>query len=404
VCSTGDTRKVDEARAPAASPGVPATLQARASARYGYVDLLRGIALVVMVETHVVNAYLPKDARETFLFAFLSFINGLVAPAFLFASGFSIVLQASRSWEDWLRFGRPFWINMRRLAFISLVAYYTHVQHFKLSKYLNAEEPDLWQKSLQVDILQCIVASLLVVQALFFLCRKRAVFAWGAFFVAWIAALLTPWVWAQDFSARMPLALALFLNPHGVSLFPLFPWICFVLAGGISAQVFLNSVGKGLEIRHMRNVFLLGLGMIIAGLLGRGTSFTLPGQVNFYTTSPLYVLLRLGCVLLLAAGLYGMERFLHFVPRPVMIAGQESLLVYGVHLWLIFAVLRGKHLGPILGMEAGYTACFLTSAAITALMLWLAGAWRHLKFSYPLPVKRAQAATVSLMILIFLLR
>ncbi len=382
----------------------PPTPRAFSPPRYGFVDLLRGMALVVMIETHVVNAYLPRESRETPFFFILTFVNGLVAPAFLYASGFSMILQVNRNWEEWLGFRKPFWINMRRLGFIVLVAYYTHLQHFKLSKYLNPEEPDLWNQTLQVDILQCIVASLLVLQALIFICRKRVFFAWGAFCLTCIVALLTPWVWAQDFSIRLPLALALFFNPHGVSLFPLFPWICFILGGSIAAHLFLNSVEKGHEIRHMRSFFLLGVVLIIVGLLGNLSPFTLPGHVNFYTTSPLYVLIRLGCVLVITASLYGMERFFHLVPRAVRLAGQQSLLVYGVHLWLIFAVLRGKHLGPLLGKEAGYTVCFLLSAAVVCLMLWLAGVWMKLKKNYPLPVQRAQAAIVVLMVLIFALR
>jgi len=52
--------------------------------RYGFIDLLRGFALVVMIETHVSNAYLPLASRKGSEFFFgLSFINGLVAPAFL---------------------------------------------------------------------------------------------------------------------------------------------------------------------------------------------------------------------------------------------------------------------------------------------------------------------------------
>ncbi|MBP1601478.1 MAG: Acyltransferase domain protein [Acidobacteria bacterium] len=80
--------------------------KAAGGVRYGFVDLLRGLALVVMVETHVVNAYLPAGLRQGPFFYWLAFLNGLVAPSFLFASGYSLVLQGSRYWNDWLHF-RP---------------------------------------------------------------------------------------------------------------------------------------------------------------------------------------------------------------------------------------------------------------------------------------------------------
>src|SRR5512137_2912510 len=86
--------------------------------RYGFVDLLRGFAMVVMIETHVMNAYLPMALkRGSEFFFWLSFVNGLVAPTFLFAAGFSLILQGNIQWENWLRLRLPFWRQMRRLGF-----------------------------------------------------------------------------------------------------------------------------------------------------------------------------------------------------------------------------------------------------------------------------------------------
>jgi uncharacterized membrane protein len=150
----------------------PAGAARKPGVRYGFIDLLRGLALVVMIETHVINAYLPGDVRLRPFFFWLTFVNGLVAPTFLFASGFSIMLQGRRQWENWLRFRLPFWQQMRRLGFITLVAYYSHFDNFKLSKYLHPEEPGIWMNALQVDILQCIVASLLIIHLLIWICRK----------------------------------------------------------------------------------------------------------------------------------------------------------------------------------------------------------------------------------------
>jgi uncharacterized membrane protein len=391
----------------------PATADARITAgvradarppRYGFVDLLRGYALIVMIETHVVNSYLYAGPRHSPLFFWLTFFNGLVAPAFLFASGFSIVLQANRLWDDWLHFRLPFWKQMRRLGLITLVAYYSHLQHFRLSKYLHPDSSSLWAETFQVDILQCIVVSLLLVHVLILVTRNKTRFAWGAGSVGVAVLAVTPWMWAQDFRSSMPLSLALFLNPHGVSLFPLFPWLSFVLAGSCACFLFLRAVEGKEDPRFMRNMVFAGVAMVAGGLLLRPVPFTLPGHVNFYTTSPLYVILRIGCVLLICAFLYWMERYLHWVPKPVRLAGQESLLVYGVHLWVIFALLRGKDLGPVLGLEAGYFRCFLISAAIIVGMLLLARYWHTLKVDYPRFTKLAQAAVVVTMVLVFLAR
>ena len=373
------------------------------AARYGFIDLLRGLALVVMIETHTVNAYVPANLKQGTFFFWIAFVNGLVAPTFLFASGFSVVLQGSRHWEDWLRFRGQFWRQMRRLGFITLVAYFTHLQHFRLSKYLNSNDPDVWKRTFQVDILQCIVASLLIVHLLIPIVRKRDRLAYAAITLAVAVALATPWIWARDFSPRLPLAMALFLNPHGISMFPLFSWAAFLFAGCGTGCWFLGSVDRGAPSRLMRLLPCIGAGLVCAGLLGNRIPVSLPGYADFYRTSPLYVLIRLGSVLLICAGLYWIEAKSVRIPKPVRIAGQESLLVYGLHLFVIFGVLRGKHLGPILGLKAGWLVSFALSAALVVLMLWLAGKWQLLKRAWPAHVRWSQAAVVVSIALVFLL-
>lgn len=372
--------------------------------RYAFIDLLRGFALVVMIETHVINAYLPAASRHSWFFFWLSFFNGLVAPTFLFASGFSLMLQGRRNWDAWLHFRPPFWKQMKRLGFITLVAYYSHLQYFQLSKYLHRDDPNLWKNTLQVDILQCIVASLLTVHILAILLRTPRVTAWGGLILAVIVAAMTPMVWSKDFTAQLPLSLALFLNPHGVSLFPLFPWISFILCGVFACYLFLKSVDKARDAGFMRKALVSGILLIAVGELGTFVPFSLPGYQNFFTTSPLYVMIRLGCVLIICSLLYALEKYLRWVPNPIRLAGQESLLVYGVHLWVIFALLRGKHLGPVLGLERGYFGCFLMSAAIIVFMLWLSRIWHRLKHSHPTFTSRAQAAIVLTMIVVFIVR
>jgi uncharacterized membrane protein len=394
--------EVDQLRATGSDASLPAR-KPSGGVRYGFVDLLRGLAIVVMVETHVVNAYLPAALRQRPFFYWLAFVNGLVAPSFLFASGFSLVLQGSKYWNDWLRFRPPFWKQLRRLGFIALLGYLIHAQHPRLSQYISSQDPDVLRRALQVDILQCIVMSLIVVHLLILLVRTRPRLAHAAAVLAICISLATPWIWARDFTAHLPLALALFLNPGGVSLFPVFPWAAFLLAGSSASCFFLTAVERSTVPRFMRRLTLTGAGLICAGLLGGAIPLSLPGYQDFYTTSPLYVAIRLGCVLLLLAALWGIERRGSWFPRSVLTAGQESLLVYGLHLFVIFGLLRNKHLGKVFGLEAGYAACFLLSALLILLMLWAAQGWHAFKRQHPVLIRRTQAVAVTALVIVFLL-
>ena len=356
-----------------------------------------------MVETHVVNAYLPVGLRQGTFFFWLAFLNGLVAPSFLFASGFSLGLQGSRYWNDWLSFRAPFWRHLRRLGFIAMLGYFVHAQHLRLSQYLSSQDPDVWRRTLQVDILQCIVMSLIIVHLLILMVRTRARLAYGAAVLVMCFSLATPWIWALDFTGHLPLALALFLSPGGISLFPIFPWGAFLLAGTSASCFFLSAVKRDAVPQFMRRLAITGAGLICAGLLGRLVPFSLPGYQDFYQTSPLYVAVRLGCVLLLMSALWGIERSGSRFPRSVLTAGQESLLVYGLHLFVIFGLLRNRRLGQTLGLEAGYAGCFILSALLILLMLWAAQYWHAFKRQHPVLVWRAQAASVAALALVFLL-
>ena len=153
------------------------------------------------------------------------------------------------------------------------------------------------------------------------------------------------------------------------------------------------------------NVSLIcGISMIGIGFLGPFFPFTLPGLQSFYTTSPMYVLLRLGCVLVVFALLYRLERTGRKVPGPIQLAGQESLLVYGLHLWVIFGFLRGEHLGPILGMELGYAACFALSVVLVISMLGTAKVWQKFKNEFPRLTRWLQGTIILSMLLLFLSR
>ena len=107
--------------------------------RYVYIDLLRGWAVLVMIEVHVVNAFLLPELRTPEWFKFLNFINGLVAPSFLFVSGFSFVLVAQRKWNDYLNRTPVFRKQLGRIFQILAVGYLLHLPYFSFSRLLYAD-------------------------------------------------------------------------------------------------------------------------------------------------------------------------------------------------------------------------------------------------------------------------
>jgi hypothetical protein len=300
--------------------------------------------------------------------------------------------------------GGAFRKHVRRLGFILLVAYYLHLPHFGLSRFLLPQNQAFWKGAFQVDVLQCIVVSLLALDAVLLLARRPAPAFWATAILAAGASAATPWIWAHDFSEQMPLFLAMFLNPHGRSLFPLFPWIAFVCAGGCVAHLYLRALERKEDARFMRRAALAAALAIVAAVLARDSSYFRSWHGDFFTTSPLYVVVRLGCVLILCAGLHFLEKERGWAPGAIRLAGQESLLVYAGHLLLLFSVLRRPPVADVLGRQAGYAACLALSAVLIVVMLWLARLWHDWKRSRPRLSRGLLAGAVAVSLITFLLR
>ncbi|HUI66403.1 MAG TPA: heparan-alpha-glucosaminide N-acetyltransferase domain-containing protein, partial [Bacteroidota bacterium] len=98
--------------------------------RIEFIDLLRGWAVIVMIQTHVFNATLTPEITGSAFFEIIRFIDGLVAPSFLFASGMAYAVTTRRKMADYLSFGMPLVRQIGRLLFIMLIGYSLHIPRF----------------------------------------------------------------------------------------------------------------------------------------------------------------------------------------------------------------------------------------------------------------------------------
>ena len=98
--------------------------------RIEFIDLLRGWAVIVMIQTHVFNATIAPGITDSGFFQVLRFIDGLVAPSFLFASGMAYAVTTRRKINDYLSFGTPLFRQFGRLLFVLLIGYGLHIPKF----------------------------------------------------------------------------------------------------------------------------------------------------------------------------------------------------------------------------------------------------------------------------------
>ena len=357
---------------------------ANSTGRLMFADWLRAWALLAMIETHVFNAFLAAQLRDSQWFRHLNFLNGLVAPSFLFVSGF-VFLVASQKRMDQLRtLGKPFWKQVARIGMVWLIGYALHLPG--LPRLLAGPTAEEWSQFYRVDILHCIAFTWL-----FLLVSLVAIRGAGLRIAVWTAGTLAltglaPLVWSLDFRPALPLPVAGYLNEKTQSLFPLIPWSGFMLAGAICASWFLAARGKGKEKRFMAGLAATGAVMVLLGNLLPPLRILPEGATAAWHADPRSFLSRLGIVLLVLAAcwVYGLYRS----PRKSLLldVSRESLFVYVAHLLVIYgAFWMGRSLADIVGRTQRPLSCTLSSVALAAVMMGTARGWGAVKRRRSLP-------------------
>jgi uncharacterized membrane protein len=319
--------------------------------RLVWIDLLRGVAVVGMIETHVANSFLGEDCLGTRWFHTLDFFNGLMAPSFLWIAGYLQGLAVRRAQRE----GRPVvtGARLRRLGLVALIGYLLHVPWHVWSR--GDFSAESWRIALQVDILPCMAVSLAMLLVAGLL-RERGFDAvsllLGGFFVAAAPAARdwhTGWIFVDAF-----------LNRAAYSWFPLFPWVGFCALGSLMSRWELS----------WRTLFPASLLCIALG-------HAFAPAVYAYD-HPAALSERVGWLGLLITAVGLVSR--RFAPGWLLLAGRESLFIYVAHLLLLYAIpsWQGASLGASLGKTLTVPTAVLLFLGVTAVCLGLAwlNQWR----------------------------
>jgi uncharacterized membrane protein len=211
-------------------------------------DWLRGIATIVMVQTHAL-ALLRPELRAGAFFDGLQRLDGLVAPSFVFTAGFSISLVQVRGAAGGQRLTR-IRRTSRRIGEVLLVATLVNWMWFPIFR-----EPH-W--ILRVDILQCIGLSLLLaLPMLALLAPYPRVIPWVTLGLALTAFGIAPLV------ESVPDPLGHFLNISTGSIFPLLPWAGYAYLGA-STGALAASASRQLLVAWLLALAALGWAVHLA--------------------------------------------------------------------------------------------------------------------------------------------
>ena len=320
-------------------PNMPAP----SSTRLAYIDWMRGLACVLMFQTHCYDAWLNDSSRRTIFFTWSQLGGTFPAPLFLFLAGISFALIVDKLHRKGLSAAVVARTTIGRAGEILALGIL-----FRLQEYAISWGWAPWSDLLRVDILNEIGVSLMLMGIVCwaFYWGKRAQFRMIAIAagIALTISMLSPLLWTSWRPDWLPWPIESYINGvHNLGqpqawLFPVFPWAGFAFVGLSVGFLLLTAWAQKLGPRVFISAALAGVGLIYFGRWIEAQPYNLYPTDDFWHTSPSFFLIRVGFLLVILGAAYswcrwgiGQKWF-----SPLIQMGRTSLLVYWVHIEFVY--------------------------------------------------------------------
>jgi uncharacterized membrane protein len=367
--------------------------------RLAYIDWLRGLACLLMFQTHCYDAWLGGAARQSTFFMWSQLGGTFPAPLFLFLAGTSFAIVIDKLLQKGVAPGEIAKKTILRGAEIFVLGLL-----FRLQEYLIALGWAPWTDLFRVDILNTIGVSLMLMGALCWVvlaitgtANSRTKLVSASVLVAAAISALTPLLWTTWPPRFLPWELESYVNGvHNLGvpqagLFPIFPWTGFAFAGLAFGFLLISDSARKLGAYAFLLAAVAGLVLIYGAKFVDRFGWKIYPVYSFWTTSPSFFAMRVGMLLLLVLIAYAWCRWGlgQWGFSPMIQLGQTSLLVYWVHIELVY----GKyHIMPprsqsIAGATRGLITISLMMLALSIVRTkWLGNLrdllWRRNKISH----------------------
>jgi hypothetical protein len=251
-----------------------------------------------------------------------------------------------------------------------------------------------------VDVLQCIAMGLFFLLIARMIFKKDKPFYLFIFISLIIVLTVSPIAWKTDFNNYLPLPLASYLNRMNGSLFPALPWFNFIFAGALTSKFYIWARENNEEKNFSKQLLIFGTISFASCLVI--LNFVLSPDLKAIIPNPFFFLQRLGVVLiLLAACWYYLEKSTKHVGF-ILDVSRESLLVYWLHLQLIYRnIFGGESLLSMFGNKLTVIEAIIVTIILAMLMIFAAKGWGWVKSKYPMASRRTVIALISVGVLLF---
>jgi uncharacterized membrane protein len=351
------------------------------SGRLTFLDLARGMAVVIMLQGHVFHSFNRTDLRTDGPFMLSQFMGGIGPAIFLVLTGITLAFLMDRRERQGLAPMARWGAALRRAGYLFSLAFL-----FRFQLWLFAYPQSPWPDLFKVDILNCMgfAIGLMSVMAIFSTVDRVRLCAGLGLAIA----ILAPLVSAIDWGWLPPQISAYFVPSF--QYFAFFPWAAFI-AFGLSIGSALRLIKPEHINRMMQWGTLAGLALILGGQYFSNLPYSLYPKSDFWLNSPGLIVIKLGVVMLFLAFTFVWTEYAVGAASWSWIRqlGTTSLLVYWVHIELVYGRWFGSWKESLSNIQ-----CAVGAVIVIALMLALSllrTNWRTVKadamawFSYGSP-------------------
>jgi predicted acyltransferase len=335
--------------------------------RFPFLDWMRGLALVIMIQVHVFNSFARTDVRNGGVYSLAVFAGGMAGPLFLFMAGMTFAFQMDRLEHKEPRAGLRWLACLRRAGYIFAIAYL-----IRLTDWVGSWGHTGWSEILRVDILNSMGLAMAAFSLAAFATDGRRI-RWvlaAAVFIAAVSPLVANWNWEH-----VPDVVRQYLQAgYGRGHFPFFPCASY-LGFGMTAGAAVRLTEAARMDRLMHWAALIGGGSILAGQYVSNLPYAVYPKSNFWTDSPTLIAIRVGVSLVMLAGCYTWTAYCAGSEWSWMqCLGRNSLMVYWVHLILVYGPLTAA-----LQKALSIPATVLATLAVIAAMVAMSALWQWWK-------------------------
>ncbi|MFA3782730.1 heparan-alpha-glucosaminide N-acetyltransferase domain-containing protein [Melioribacteraceae bacterium 4301-Me] len=337
-----------------------------------FLDLMRALAVLMMVEGHTVDTFLADQFRDYSSVGYNIWltIRGFTAPIFMFTSG--VVFTYLLKLQD-----LPFKENprvykgLKRFVTLVLIGYVLRFPTYKIFDY-NEVTKEQWLSFFAVDALHLIGFGLLFIIGLLFIADKLKakdsyLLLSGAcfFFVAYLFVENINWI---DF---FPAPLAAYFYSKSGSLFPLFPWSGYVITGAILGQYLAKNPDAFTTKSFSMKLSIVGIALLLTSFIFHYIEDLFYGNKQFWTDQFALIFYRLGVVLLLNSAMSFLAAKIKNIPELVKQIGRNTLLIYAVHVVILYGSAWFPGFYKYFARTLSFSESLFAALLMILLMVWM---------------------------------